>query len=383
MTSCVTPPTGDEAPGEVTYAEAASINPFANTMMTVEVTGAQFITLLEQQWQPEGSSRPFLKLGLSDNITYTYDPDAAAGSHITSVAVDGQPIDEAATYTLASGSFLIGGGDNFTVLQEGTNAKDTGLIDTDAFVSYFERNASVDPDFRKQAVAVSGQPSELTAGDEVSFTVSGLDMTSVDSPDEHRGRGLRGRHVGRHLPGHRGPHRRRPDPQRQRGHQLHRAGGPDGRRGDAARRHLAGWIRGEPAGDRHRGHVDVDEHLEHQHLEHQHLEHQHLEHQHLGHQHLGHQHERDGDLHEHVRLRDGDVHERRRRDRPGRRDRPSGWADGRRDRRVRSRSAPRGRHRAGPRGRPPHRGTSPLTSRPGSMPKGGAHRRVRASLRRV
>ena len=175
-------PTGDEAPGEVTYAEAASINPFANTMMTVEVTGAQFITLLEQQWQPEGSSRPFLKLGLSDNITYTYDPDAAAGSHITSVAVDGQPIDEAATYTLASGSFLIGGGDNFTVLQEGTNAKDTGLIDTDAFVSYFERNASVDPDFRKQAVAVSGQPSELTAGDEVSFTVSGLDMTSVDSP---------------------------------------------------------------------------------------------------------------------------------------------------------------------------------------------------------
>ncbi|MDN5717220.1 MAG: bifunctional metallophosphatase/5'-nucleotidase, partial [Janibacter sp.] len=123
-------PTGDEAPGEVTYAEAASINPFANTMMTVDITGAQFITLLEQQWQPAGSSRPFLKLGLSDNVTYTYDPDATQGSHITSVAVGGQPIDEAATYTVASGSFLIGGGDNFTVLQEGANAKDTGLIDT-------------------------------------------------------------------------------------------------------------------------------------------------------------------------------------------------------------------------------------------------------------
>ncbi|QOK23083.1 bifunctional metallophosphatase/5'-nucleotidase [Janibacter indicus] len=175
-------PTGDEEPGEVTYAEAASINPFANTLMTVDLTGAQVVTLLEQQWQPEGSSRPFLKLGLSDNVTYTYDPDAAAGSRISSVSIDGEPLDESATYTIASGSFLIGGGDNFTVLAEGSNAKDTGLIDTDAFVNYFGARDEVSPDHRKQAVAITDQPSELTAGDEVSFTASGFDLTSLGSP---------------------------------------------------------------------------------------------------------------------------------------------------------------------------------------------------------
>lgn len=175
-------PTAQEAPGEVTFAEAASINPFANTMMTVDVTGAQFTTLLEQQWQPEGSSRPFLKLGLSDNVTYTYDPDAATGSRITSVAVDGKPIDESGTYTVASGSFLIGGGDNFTVLQEGKNAKDTGLIDTDAFVNYFMARDEVSPDFRKQAIAVTDAPSEITVGDKVSFTASDFDLTSLGSP---------------------------------------------------------------------------------------------------------------------------------------------------------------------------------------------------------
>jgi 5'-nucleotidase len=175
-------PTGSEEPGEVTYAEAAAINPFANTMMTVDLTGTQFVTLLEQQWQPEGSSRPFLKLGLSDNVSYTYDPDAAQGERVTAVSVDDAPIDADGTYTVASGSFLIGGGDNFAVLAEGTNATDTGLIDTDAFVNYFSRHDSVSPDFRKQAIAVTDAPSEITTGDEVSFTASDLDLTSLGSP---------------------------------------------------------------------------------------------------------------------------------------------------------------------------------------------------------
>ena len=175
-------PSGTEAPGEVTYAEAASINPFANTLMTVDLTGEQFITALEQQWQPEGSSRPFLKLGVSDNVSYTFDPDAVAGERITSVTVDGAPIDPAGTYTVTSGSFLLSGGDNFTVLADGTNRTDSGLIDTDAFVNYFAARDAVSPDFAKRAVAVTDQPSELVAGEEVSFTASGFDLTSVDSP---------------------------------------------------------------------------------------------------------------------------------------------------------------------------------------------------------
>ena len=175
-------PTRSEAPGEVTYAEAASINPFANTLMTTDITGAQLIEVLEEQWQPEGSSRPFLKLGVSENLSYTFDPDAAKGEHITSVTIDGEPLDPAATYTVTSGSFLLSGGDNFTTLGEGTNATDSGLIDTDAFVDYFSSREVVEPDFAKRAIAVQGAPEEITEGEEVSFTASGFDLTSVDSP---------------------------------------------------------------------------------------------------------------------------------------------------------------------------------------------------------
>ena len=65
--------------GKITYADAASIRPYNNTVGTKELTGAQCLKGLEQQWQPEGSSRAFLHLGLSDNVQYTMDESRPAG----------------------------------------------------------------------------------------------------------------------------------------------------------------------------------------------------------------------------------------------------------------------------------------------------------------
>ncbi len=62
---------------------------FANTLVTLDLTGAQIKGILEEQWQPAAASRPFLKLGVNDALTYTYDPTAAQGSHITEIFLDG------------------------------------------------------------------------------------------------------------------------------------------------------------------------------------------------------------------------------------------------------------------------------------------------------
>ncbi len=87
--------------GVVTYAEANSVLPFVNNLWTTTLTGEQFTTMLEQQWQRDANgnvpSRPYLQLGLSDNVTYTYDPTLPEGSRITSVTVNGEPLDPAAT----------------------------------------------------------------------------------------------------------------------------------------------------------------------------------------------------------------------------------------------------------------------------------------------
>ena len=62
---------GSEAvDGIVTYAEAFNVQPFSNILMTIPMTGAQIVAVLEEQCQPAGRSRPFLHLGVSEGFTY-------------------------------------------------------------------------------------------------------------------------------------------------------------------------------------------------------------------------------------------------------------------------------------------------------------------------
>jgi 5'-nucleotidase len=167
--------------GVVTYAEANSVLPFLNNIWTIKLTGAQLKAVLEQQWQPDGASRPFLALGVSDNVRVTQDPTRPRGSRITSVIVNGQPLDPAHVYTVSTFSFLGTGGDNFTAFTQGAH-EDTGLIDRDLWISYLQHHPGLSPDFARQQVVENGMPASVAAGQNVSFSVSKLDLTSLGSP---------------------------------------------------------------------------------------------------------------------------------------------------------------------------------------------------------
>lgn len=171
------------ADGVITYAEANAVLPFVNNLWTTTLTGAQFKTMLEQQWQPAESSREFLALGLSENVSYTYNPELAEGSRIVSVTVNGEPLDPAAEYRIGTFSFLAQGGDNFTVFTDGTDTRDSGLIDRDAWIEYLTANSPVSPDFTQRGVIVQGAPSSVEAGQEVSFEVSNLNSASLGAPE--------------------------------------------------------------------------------------------------------------------------------------------------------------------------------------------------------
>ncbi|MGO4681115.1 ExeM/NucH family extracellular endonuclease [Microbacterium sp. 2MCAF23] len=171
-----------DADGSVSYREAATVQPFANTLMTVKLTGAQVKQVLEQQWQPAGSARPFLKLGVSKELTYTYDPAAAAGSHITGIFVNGAPIDAAATYTVGANAFLAAGGDAFTAFQQGADKKDTGKVDLQSMVDWFAANKTATPDLAQRAVgAVLSAPTDAAGykpGESVTLNLTSLAFTA-------------------------------------------------------------------------------------------------------------------------------------------------------------------------------------------------------------
>lgn len=161
--------------GVITYAEANNVLPFVNNISTVALTGAQVKKILEQQWQPVGSQRPFLHLGLSDNVQTTLDPSLPVGQRVTSVRINGAPLDLAKTYSVSTFSFLAAGGDNFTAFKEGTT-KDTGLIDRDLWIKYLTDHKPVAPDFAREQVYVSGLKDSYHAGDKAVIVLDRLDM---------------------------------------------------------------------------------------------------------------------------------------------------------------------------------------------------------------
>lgn len=187
-------------PAVLTYRQAANTQPFANTLVNMSLTGAQIKTALEQQWQPAGAQRPFLRLGLSEGLTYTYDPTAAAGSRVTQIWLNGVAIDPAGSYSVTVNSFLAAGGDNFTVFAQGTNRRDTGKIDLQAMVDYMATFSPVAPDYTQRSVGVvfpAGAPATYQAGETVTFNLTSLAMTNVaDVKDTELALSLAGAPVG-------------------------------------------------------------------------------------------------------------------------------------------------------------------------------------------
>lgn len=164
----------DIAKGDITYKEAALVLPFANSLMTSQITGAQFKTVLEQQWQRDQDkqvpSRPFLRLGLSKNVRYTYDESRPEGDRITGIWINDKPIDPAKLYTVGSGSFLIAGGDNFWELANAKNVTDTGTVDLTGFVDWVKANSPLKPDYTLRGVSVKTSATEVKAGDKLTIT---------------------------------------------------------------------------------------------------------------------------------------------------------------------------------------------------------------------
>ena len=179
---------GTEYPRTVTYKNAADVQPFANTLMTMDLTGASLKKVLEQQWQRNATggvpTRPFLKLGVSEGFEYTYDPTRPEGDRITGMYLDGVRILSGSTYKVAANSFLASGtGDNFFAFSEATNKRDSGKIDLQTMVDFMAEFAldsdPLDVDFAQRAVGVIGGTGEYAVGEMVTVNLTSLAMTGA------------------------------------------------------------------------------------------------------------------------------------------------------------------------------------------------------------
>jgi 5'-nucleotidase len=128
---------GGEQPGEVTYGEAFTVQPFGNSLVTKTMTGDMVRRLLEQQFPGCGGQTTQRILQVSS--TFSYERNLAATTcegRIGRIFVDGVEVAPSDSFRVTMNSFLAAGGDGFTVFNEGTDALG-GAQDIDALVAAF------------------------------------------------------------------------------------------------------------------------------------------------------------------------------------------------------------------------------------------------------
>jgi 5'-nucleotidase len=145
---------GGEQPGEVTYGESFTVQPFGNNLVTMTFTGEQIDVLLEQQFgNPNPTSNRILQV--SQGFTYAWSASAPVGSKVdpSSIMLNGVVLDPTGSYRVTMNSFLADGGDNFSAFLLGTDRLG-GVVDTDALEAYFLANSPVAPGPQNRIVQI-------------------------------------------------------------------------------------------------------------------------------------------------------------------------------------------------------------------------------------
>jgi len=126
--------------GTVTFGQAQVVLPFGNTTVIMDLTGAQIRRLLERQW-PDGTDSNSSVMQVSQGFSYAWDPKRPSGSRIVpgSLKLDGKPMEDGATYRIATNNFLAEGSDGYPEFGQGTARVDTGMRDLDGFIAYLKQ----------------------------------------------------------------------------------------------------------------------------------------------------------------------------------------------------------------------------------------------------
>jgi 5'-nucleotidase/UDP-sugar diphosphatase len=121
--------------GKITYRDVLKVQPFGNTVATVDFTGRELLDYLNASANMSVGSGAFGQFaGVELVIT---------GSAVTSARVKGAAIDPAKTYRLAVNNFQATGGDGYPRINAHPTYVNTGYVDADVLRAFISANSPV------------------------------------------------------------------------------------------------------------------------------------------------------------------------------------------------------------------------------------------------
>lgn len=150
------------AQGEISLGDVRTVQPFENTFVTLEMTGAQIWSSLENGVaKVEEEKGQFPQVA---GMKFSFDPAKEAGKRVVSVEVKTDkgyaPISLTASYIVATNAFMADGGDGYTAMKEAKDAgkmNDLYFVDYEIFVEYLEANSPISPAVEGRITAVAAE----------------------------------------------------------------------------------------------------------------------------------------------------------------------------------------------------------------------------------
>ncbi|HEU6453609.1 MAG TPA: bifunctional UDP-sugar hydrolase/5'-nucleotidase [Gemmatimonadaceae bacterium] len=119
--------------GSVTYGELFQVQPFANPLRRMDVSGSTLRAYLEALVR-DGNPRTHVS-----GMVIRYDPAGSSGQRIVSITMsDGTPLRDDASYTVVLNEYMATGRDGRILERGATRDERLGPTDLDAFVAYLE-----------------------------------------------------------------------------------------------------------------------------------------------------------------------------------------------------------------------------------------------------
>ncbi len=127
---------------EVAYEDVFAVQPFANQLITVTLSGAQLLQILER---PLAAARPRPGLTPSRGLVYTWDANRPPGQRIVpgSLLLNGKPLTDESRVRVTANDFLVDA--EGSVFGKGSE-RQPGPVDVEALEQYIRNQPGLTPD---------------------------------------------------------------------------------------------------------------------------------------------------------------------------------------------------------------------------------------------
>jgi len=116
------------AAGKITYKDVLKVQPFGNTLSTLDLSATEVMAYLQAAAKMSAGSGAFAQFaGISLEI---------AGNQVSNVRIKGEPLDPAKTYRMVINNFQATGGDGYPKVSDHKSHVNTGYVDAEVLRAY-------------------------------------------------------------------------------------------------------------------------------------------------------------------------------------------------------------------------------------------------------